>query len=605
MSCVGTSRRHPKRQIVGRDRRQHLKLTLLLIVVAASERAATAAAQLAPGLDQPTAGAASGGPTPSGAPTALPPTSSGPFGLPNPSAPPNTIPAGVTPPAQPPPSGLALPAPGAGITTLQAYDPAAPAVLIHPYASLAETFYSNVFYTANDHQFAAGTSLIPGVSISADTPRFTGVLTGSVGGTLYVPSRNLDSITANAYGQGTGMVAANRLFVDVSTGITEASTTPGLGFVNPSTLPSTQRTLTVTSVVSPYLRESVDGLIDSELRYTLGATDFGQNTNVISTTTPQATTLANATSNEGTLTVTTGQNFTRISSRLVVDASSYNSGSIDQYTQFSAFDDVQYFIKPNIAVLGRAGYQNLEYPFASTANFAGATWLVGGRLGSAAEYGYVALEYGRTQGVYGLTGSANYQITPTLTFQAQLQQGIASGSQSFITSLSSSTLSPSGAIVNQSTGLPTTFYNPGVGVNNNVYRQHLYNFGLTETLGRNSYSLFTFYNSSQSLTPSTGAPNNSIGLNLSWTRDIHPDLNGYASASYSRTTNVATVNTPTPVSNSSTMTANIGLNRNFARALTGSVVYSFSYQTNGGQLVNGRPGNIAANTLQFVLTKAF
>jgi uncharacterized protein (PEP-CTERM system associated) len=602
MSCVGTGRHHRESQIAARDRRRHLRLTLLLFAVTTGERATTAAAQLIPGLDQPAAGVPAGT---GGAPTALPPTSSGPFGLPSPSAPPNTIPTGVTPPAQLPSAGLALPAPGAGITTLQAYNPEAPALLIQPRISLAETFYSNVFYTATDHQFAAGTSLTPGVSISADTPRFTGVLTGSVGGTLYVPSRGLDSINANAFGTGTAMVAANRLFVDVSSGISEASTTPGLGFVNPSTLPNTQRTLTVTSLVSPYLRETIDGLLDSELRYTFGATNYGQNTAVTATTTPQNTTLAGAISNEGTLILGTGQDFTRLSSRLTIDAIDYNSGSTDQYTQASAFDDIQYLIKPNIAVLGRAGYQNLEYPHASAANFAGATWLAGGRLGSAADYGYVALEYGRSQGVYGFTGSANYQITPTLTFQAQLQQGVTSGGQSLLTGLGSSTLSPSGAVVNQSTGLPTTFYNPGVGLNNNVYRQHLYNFGLTEAIGRNSYSLFTYYTNSQSLAPSTAAPNNSTGVDLSWSRDIRPDLNGYASVAYSRTTNVATVNTATPVANSNTMTANLALNHTFARAITGSVVYTFSYQTNGGQIVNGRAGNIAANTLEFLLTKAF
>jgi hypothetical protein len=606
MSSVGTGRRHPKGPTAGRYRRQHLKLTLLLVVVAAGERATTAAAQLIPGLGAPTAGAPAGGTT-AGAPTALPPTSSGPFGLPSPAAPPGTIPVGgAAAPTQLPPPGLSLPAPGAGITTLQAYDPAAPAVLIQPTVSLSETFYSNVNYTATDQQFAAGTSLIPGISISADTPRFTGVFSGNLAGNLYVPSRNnLDSISANVYGQGTGMVAANRLFVDASTAATEASTQGGLGFVNPSTLPRNQRTLTFTNVVSPYLRESVDGLLDSELRYTFGATSYGQNTAVNSTTNPQNAALANGIQNEGTLILATGQNFTRFSSRFVADALSFNSGSTNQNQQLSAFDDIQYFIKPNIAVLGRAGYQHLIFPFSPGASFAGATWLAGGRLGSAADYGYIALEYGRVQGVYGLTGYANYQITPTLTFYANLQQGINTGGQSFIGSLASSSLSPSGAIVNTNTGLPTTFYNPGVGVNNNVYRQHLYNFGLTEVLGRNSYSLFTYYINSQSFTPPITAPNNSAGANFSWSRDIHPDLNGYAAVGYSHTTNVVTINSATPVGNTATVTANLGLNRIFARSLTGSVIYTFSYQPNGGQIVNGRAGNVVANTLELVLTKAF
>jgi hypothetical protein len=563
-------------------------------------------AQLTPGLVPPGTGTPPGSQVPSGAPSALPPPPSGPFGLPNPLAPPNTLPTGPTPiPSLPPPSALALPEPGAGITTLQLYDPNAPAVVIRPYATIGEIFYDNVFYTSSNHTAAAETSLSPGVSISADTPRFTGVLSGNVWGGIYAGASSLDQITANLYGQGTGTLVPDRLFVDVASNITQASTLPGLGFVSPSLLPRTQQTLVFTNTVSPYLRESYDGLIDSELRYRFASTDYGHNTFITSTTNPLNTALANGTFNEGTLTVASGTDFTRAASRLIVDGSSFNSNSTAQNTQFSAYNDFEYFFKPNIAALGRVGYQNIQYPFAPAATFAGATWLAGGQLGSAASYGYVALEYGRVQGVNGLTGSANYQITPTLTFQANLAQGITSPTQSIQNGLVSSVLGPSGAIVNQVSGLPTTFYNPGTGLNNNVYRQHLYNFGLTEAINPNAYSLFAYYINSQSLTPPITAPTDSAGANLSWARDIRPDLNGYASIGYTRTTNVVTINTVTPVANTSTVTANIGLNHIFARALTGSVLYTFSYQANGGTIVNGRAGDVVASTLQFYLTKAF
>jgi uncharacterized protein (PEP-CTERM system associated) len=578
----------------------------LVFVVAAAERTTTAAAQLTPGLDQPSAGAPSLGAPSIGAPSALPPPSSGPFGLPNPLAPPYTLPSGVTSAqTQLPPSGLTLPAPGYGITTLQQYDPNAPAVVISPNASVAETFYSNVNYTATDHKFAAETSLIPGISISADTPRFTGVLSGNVQGNLYIPSSNLDQINANLFGQGTGILWDDRLFVDAASYVTQASTLPGLGFVSPSVLPRTQQTLTFTNIVSPYLREGYDGLVDGELRYRFGATSFGLNSGVNSTTSPFNAPLTSGTSNEGTLTLATGYDFQRLSSRLTVDALGFNSNSTAQSTQFSAFDDLQYAIKPNIAVLGRAGYQNIRYPFAPAATFAGPTWLAGGRLGSAIGYGYVTLEYGQTYGVKGLTGSANYEITPTLTFYANLQQGIVSGAQFLQSGLAGSTLSPNGSIVNLNSGLPTQFFNSGVGLNNNVYRQHLYNFGLTEQLGRNTYSLYVYYTSAQSLTPPNTAPTDSAGASLSWSRDIRPDTNGTASVSYSRTTNAVTINTPTPVSSTSVVTANLGLNHTFARALTGSVLYTFIYQPNGGLIVNGRAGNIVANVLEFQLTKAF
>jgi hypothetical protein len=133
----------------------------------------------------------------------------------------------------------------------------------------------------------------------------------------------------------------------------------------------------------------------------------------------------------------------------------------------------------------------------------------------------------------------------------------------------------------------------------------LYNFGVTDQIRLNSYSIYAYYANQQSLTPPITAPTDSIGANFTWTRAIRPDLSGSASVGYSRTTNVVTINTSTPVNNTSNVTTNVGVNYLFARALSGSIVYTFSYQPNGGVIVNGRPGDIVVNSLQLYLTKAF
>jgi len=77
---------------------------------------------------------------------------------------------------------------------------------------------------------------------------------------------------------------------------------------------------------------------------------------------------------------------------------------VSQSTQVSAFNDFQYFFTPMIAGLGRAGYQNLRYPGSPAATFSGTTWLAGGRLGTVGpdQPAYVALQYGRQQGQYGM-----------------------------------------------------------------------------------------------------------------------------------------------------------------------------------------------------------
>jgi hypothetical protein len=559
---------------------------------------------------QPVTGSSAGGGfTTGGGPDILPPVPSGPFGLPNPLAPPDALPGGITP-AEPtqPASSLALPEPGAGIVTLQQYDPNAPAVLIQPYLSVGERITDNVNFTHSDRIAAAETSLIPGVSISADTPRLRGVLSASASGNLYVPAAaaGLDQVVGNLFGNGTATIVPDRLFVDANSLITQGTTSPGLGFLNPSLLPRAQQTQIFASTISPYLIESFDGMVDTELRYRLGTTNFGGNTGATpSTQTPTVNNLANGILNEGSFIAATGRNFERALSRLTVVGSDFNSNSANRNTQFSSYDDLQYRITPDISALARIGYQNLQYPLAPLASFAGATWLAGGKLGLGRNYGYVSLEYGRQQGVYGFTGSANFQVTPTITVAANLVQGINSPGQYLQGSLANATLDPYGSIVDQYSGLPTAFYSPGLGLTNGVYKQHLFNGQITDSIGPNRYSLYGYYNNQQTLTPPITVPTKSVGAYATWYRDIRPTLNGSASVGYANTANAVAVNTVTPIGTVNTLSANLGVNYLLARNLTGSIFYTLTYQPNGAVGGGGRSGDIVVNSLQFLLRKAF
>jgi hypothetical protein len=352
-------------------------------------------------------------------------------------------------------------------------------------------------------------------------------------------------------------------------------------------------------------------LVDTELRYTFGSTNFGGNTSVVTSSPGSSTNLASGILNEGTFTAATGQDFSRALSRLTIDASKFNSNSTSQNSQFGAFNDLEYRITPQVAALARVGYQNIQYPFAPAATFVGPTWLIGGALGTYAigTYGsgpgYLTLQYGQQQGVYGFTGSAQYNITPTMLFTANLSQGIFGQSQYLASTIATTTLDPYGAIVDEYSGLPTAFYNPGLGLTNNVYRQHLLNFGLTETIGRDRYTLYGTASNYKSLTPPVTASTKSYGINLGWYRDIRPDLNGYASLGYYNSSNVSTTLGAAPVSNLNTLTAHLGVNYLFSHNLTGSILYSFSYQPNGFGGTTGRGEDIVVNQLTFQLSKTF
>jgi uncharacterized protein (PEP-CTERM system associated) len=604
------------------------RLTLWALLVIGTAAARPATAQLPEsGAGNPPSGQGAGEGSPSGAtgttpafpgaaPTTLPAPPGGGFGFPNPTSSPNSvnneIPTLVSPPT------LRLLGPRAGVVPLQAYNPEAPAILVQPTASIGETFTDNVNFVHSPRKFAAITNLSAGASVSIDTPRLQAVATGQGTGSLYVPrnnssgigSNNLNQIYGNLYANGLATVVPDALFVDFQSVVTQSSTLPGFGFQNLSTLPSNQQTQQFIFNASPYIRKSFDGLVDTELRYRFGSVNYGGNTTAVTTPgVPGLTNLSSAILNEGTFIAATGEDFQQALARFTADASDYNTTSTAQNTQVSAFSDLEYRFTPTIAALGRAGYQNLRYPFSPAATFAGATWLIGGRLGTAGpdQPAFVSLQYGKQQGVYGFTGAAQVNITPTMLLTASLVQGIAGQGQLFQSNLANSTLSPSGAIVNQFSGLPTAFYSPGLGLSNNVYRQHLFNVGVVDTIGPNSYSLFGFYNDQQSLTPPITPPTKSIGINFGYSRDIRPDLNGYASAGYVNSNNSPTSVTPvvTSTNNFSTINASLGINYVLSRGLTGSIVYTFTYQSTANFVVAGRTGDAIANQLQFLLSKTF
>lgn len=602
-------------------RPRHFRLMLCVALLASAASGVPAAAQ-APGSGaqsapsgggaetSPSGGGAASVTPPVSAPGILPPPPGGGFGFPNPAAPPysvsNEIPTLISPPS------LRLFPAHAGVVPLQAYDPNAPAILIQPTASLGEIFTDNVNFVHSPRTFAAISTLSAGASVSADTPRLQAVVTGQASGNLYLPGSNssLNQIYGNLYGNGFATLLPDILFADFQSLITQSTTLPGFGFQNLSTLPRNQQTQVFINNISPFVRKSFDGVLDTELRYRFGTANYGGNTAVA--TAPLVAglnSLSNSTLNEGTFIAATGEDFQRVLARFTADASDFNTSSASQNTRVSAFNDFEYRFTPTIAALARAGYQNLRYPLSPAATFAGATWLVGGRLGTLGpdQPGYISLEYGKQQGVYGFTGSAQFNITPTMVLTANLSQGTSSQGQYFQNSLATSTLSPSGAIVDQFSGLPSAFSNPGLGLSNSVFRQHLFNVGISDAIGPNGYSLYGFYNEQQSLTTAATAPTKSLGVNFVYTRDIRPDLRGYASLGYVNSINSPTSTTVlgTSTSTFNTATGSVGVNYLLGRTLTGSIIYSLTYQTNGASVISGRNGDVVVNQLQFLLSKTF
>ena|SRR5689334_14453186 len=69
--------------------------------------------------------------------------------------------------------------------------------------------------------------------------------------------------------------------------------------------------------------------------------------------------------------------------------------------------------------------------------------------------------------------------------------------------------------------------------------------------------------------------------------DVRPDLRGYGAIGYGNTVNSPTTVFTTSTTNFNTITAAVGVNYLLSQTLTGSILYSFTYQSNAANLGGG------------------
>jgi uncharacterized protein (PEP-CTERM system associated) len=588
-------------------------LTAAVLVVAGIMQGSLAAAQVV-----------------SGGADVLPPLPNTGFGVPNVAMPANA--ENLGPPSNPIISpSLRLPSPGAGIITLQQSNPNAPALLIIPRVTLSEALTDNAQVSPTSPSFDAETRLQPGLTISSDTPRLQGILTGHFEYDKYAVNSTEDRLTGNMYSNGTAVGIPDHLYADLNSAATAASRFGGAGFAPTSQLSQSTLTELFSTSVSPYFREDYRGDIESELRYRFSSTDFsGTSTSTTpASTTPTSTTstpaalstapLSSIMTNEVTASVATGTNFERLLSKLTLDASRTDTTGVAQSTRNSDYDDLEYRINPWFAPLGRLGYENIQYPLVPAATTAGVLWQVGSRVELGPDNQYAELRYGKEEGIYGVTGSGRYEITPVTIVTASATQGVGSTQEQIQGNVVASNLDQYGQIVDQY-GQPTAFANPEFALQNDVFRDRRYKLNLQTALDVNRFLLFAFEEERTSLSSKT-PPTATFGANLTWSRDINPGFTSSVSLGYSRVShsNLIAPGTTAPAGLTpgqtsaingvgSTATAQFGLTYVFSPSLTGSAVYGLTYTTGSSSAaVSGTAtiSNIIDNRLEFSLTKTF
>jgi uncharacterized protein (PEP-CTERM system associated) len=515
--------------------------------------------------------------------------------------------AAPTNPPQAP--SLRLAEPGADIAPVQQSDPLAPAFLIMPKVAVSETLTDNARRTPSRRVADFDTLLSPGLSVSIDTPRLQAVGNGNFNLEKFAFADDQNRQFLSLYGSGLLTVVPSALFVDAKSTITQASLTGAAGFGQVGQQAKGEQTQVLSASLSPYYRTSYRGLLDGELRYRLSAIDSSGLG--VATTSQNNASLSNATINQGTLTLATGRDFQRLLARLTLDATDLDTTSTARNSRLTAYNDFEYRFRPNLAAIGRLGFEDINYPLVRSASVFGPAWQIGGRADFSPDAEYAIFRYGKQEGIYGFSGAVRYQVTPATTLTATASQGIGSQQEQIAAALAQSKLDTTGAVVDQY-DLPTAFVNPDFALNNQVFRSKQYRVNLTSEIGPNRFTVYGLYTRRSSIT-STTPPSTSIGVHFDWNREIRPSLTGRASFGYTNVSNlaVAPVNNPnavTVINNTDTLVGDASINYLFTETLTGSIAYNVSYQIGGPSISSANTinvGNILTNRLTFLLTKTF
>lgn len=442
-----------------------------------------------------------------------------------------------------PPSSVGLQPLQPGAIPIQAGNIRAPPILIVPSVSLYEGYTDNPRNTPqmlSDSltQFGAGTA------ISVDSVRLQGQLNGQINYYKYARATDQDKLNLDLLGYGLGTIIPEHVFIDGRAAITQLSRTGGIGFSSPSLIPSSQQTQTEAISLSPIVRESINGYVDSELRYTYGANLF-QNGSLLSNSVPVSpllspTSLSNITQNDMTLSVATGRRFVFFGSKLTLDANKIDSQSPARSTQLRAFDDVEYQFSRQFAALARFGFEDLRYPLQPAAITIGPIWLIGGRF-APFPGSYVVARYGLQDGFYGADGALRYQVTPNTAILALLQRNLSSSQEQILANLNASQVDAYGNVVNQ-IGLPSALANPEFAyATTSIYREEQARVGIQTALYRNTFGVFGFLDHRKPLGNLSGvsglartlsSSDTVTGINLNWSRSLTPRLTGGAQLGY-------------------------------------------------------------------------
>jgi uncharacterized protein (PEP-CTERM system associated) len=482
--------------------------------------------------------------------------------------------------------------------------------------SLLEQWTDNALQTASDRKGSFITVVSPSLSINGSTSRLTADLYYAPTASYYTSESSQNQIGQNLGANALLTLAPEELFIRAS-GYAAVQSINGANGPNDNQSQNRQNQVqTYNFSIEPYATHRFGGWGTAEIGATASetsASQLGGGTNVQSLTSKQEF-----------ASFTSGENFGRLSSTLLISATQdTGTGALQGATQNVATYQGGYAITHSIIALGSIGWEDIRYSGIGAPHYNDGTWSVGLELLPNPDSSII-VTYGHQAGATSANVNASYAPTASIRLSAQYTAGITTAAEALNNALSGASFDALGRPVNTTTGAAINTGNNFFGYNASVYQSRNLSISAAWLRPRDAFQI-TLQQQTQTPVGTGGttvlATQGNLALGeglaassgttgtLSWQHDLSPVVNTNLSFQYGvlhnstpllLTNGVLTATLGKQIQESKLLTVNAQVNWQITRTLTGLVQYS--YTTN--DYSNGLPG-VSSNLIAVGLHKTF
>ena len=450
------------------------------------------------------------------------------------------------------------------------------------------------------------TSIIPAISVTADSATLRGTFRYAPRINLYANGTEDNRVDQNFLGIGTLALVPDSVFVDLRALGTLQPVGSGVNDVNLATARREGFTQNYYFTVSPYAIQRWGSTATSVIgyRFAYSRRDGDNVTPFLGG--PTVSSDDELTTHTGYAAIRTGEEFGRLVLEARAIATAYVGGGevTDGAERALGVLEARYGITRTFAVLGEIGYEHLNFGGLPPYRVDGMVWAGGVRLDPSPNTTVIA-RYRRRDGFDSPAVEARIGIGQrTVLFGSYIEQVTTSLSQ-ISDLLTTITVDEFGNPIGLNGAPVPDFGSTGfLGQQNGLYRSRRGTASISHLLPRDTFTLQYVYDRR---TPVSVAPGNlafeqqSQSLSLLWRRAISPLTTGFGSVGYTW------YESETFCAQSDTITARIGVVHSFSERLVGSLQYQFTgrLRTEAGTAGALAPDDTTQNTVIASITTRF